>query len=149
MKKTLLATVLAAITTLAMGQSPTAYLCTADKAVGFAFDATNKQWVNRNFRTEEKYMISRSTASDIAWEVKTVGQKYALIFCKKDFNSSGYLFCEGVGTNFRFNNDSLRYMSVYMLGYWTDGKLASKENSFLGKEGSDTPGIEIGKCSPL
>lgn len=85
---------------------------------------------------------------DFAWEVKEVGKKAANIFCKEDFNGIGSLFCGGLGTQFRFNNGSLRFMNTYVIGYWSDANPKDK-SEFMGEEGGNTPGIEIGKCSPL
>jgi len=43
------------------------------------------------------------------------------------------------------NKKNLRFLNAYLIGYVTDGL----ENEITGGEGSNTPNVEIGKCSPL
>lgn len=125
---------------------PETFLCVADKATGFFFDKVKKEWVSTNFRTSAKYLVTPSNQPDVSWEVKQVGEKWAHATCARDFNSNGNLICEGFGTEFRFNRNSLRYMNVYLIGYWSDG---NPKSGVGGEEGGNTPSIEIGKCSPL
>jgi hypothetical protein len=130
----------------AQGAGPETFLCVADKATGFSFNKVTKEWASTNFRASAKHLITRSKQTDVSWEVKEVGDKSAYTICAKDFNSNGNLICQGFGNEFRFNRNSLRYMNVYLIGYWTDG---NPRSSVGGEEGGNTPSIEIGKCSPL
>lgn len=148
MKQKLILVLFGALTTLAHAQAPSGYLCVAEKATGFAFDKGTKQWNQANFRTNNKYLISRSNLKDTAWDIKEVGKQSPSIFCDKDINNIGNLFCEGLGTFFRFNNGTLRYMNAYLMGYWSDANPKDK-SGFVSEEGGNTPHIEIGKCSPL
>jgi len=148
MKQKLILVLFGALTTLAHAQAPSGYLCVADKATGFAFDKGTKQWNQASFRTESKYLISPSTFKGYAWEVKRVGQQFTSAMCKDNFNSVGNLFCGGLGTEFKFSSGSLRYMSAYLIGYWPEANPKAKSDSER-EEGSDTPYIEIGKCSPF
>jgi hypothetical protein len=65
------------------------------------------------------------------------------LFCKDDFNGAGYLFCSGIGDEFRFNRGTLRFVHSFNFG------CIDPPDSFWGKEGEATPFIEIGKCSPV
>ena len=148
MKQKIVLMLIGALGTLAQAQVPSSYLCVAEKASGFAFDKRTKQWDSSTFRVSNKYLISRSKNKDFFWEVKEVGKQAADIVCTKDFNDKGNLFCGGFGSEFRFNSGSLRYMNTYFIGYWSDANPKDKSN-FMGEEGSNTPSMEIGKCSPL
>jgi hypothetical protein len=120
-----------------------AYICLVDKASGFSFNKGTRAWNGTHFNPSDKYLVKRSQPPD-AWEVTKVGQDIAMSSCKNDFNDYGYLFCEGIQP-FRMNRKNLRFLTAYLIGYVHDG-LGS---TGLGPEGSNTPSIEIGKCSPL
>lgn len=144
--------VLAAITGSVFSQTTAleSYLCVADKATGFDFNKTRNEWVQANFRPTNKYVLARSKQPNFAWEVKDFGQTVSSAECRNSFNEVGNLFCSGLGgSDFRFNRNSLRYMKVYLIGYWNDGNPADRASVQLFAEGDNTPSIEIGKCSPL
>lgn len=121
------------------------YLCVAEKSSGFSFDPRIGSWKTATFRTEAKYLIARSKEPGYAFQVTRIGDNYAMANCKEDFNEPGYLFCRELGGEFKFNKKNGRFLTVYSLGYY---------NVVLGvntitDETSDTPSMEIGKCSPL
>lgn len=77
--------------------------------------------------------------------MKEVGSSAPKFFCTHDFE--GYvLSCKGFG-DFIFNRHNNRFLSTYMLGYYSDDP--DQKDSVLGPEGSNTPAMSIGKCSPL
>jgi len=118
------------------------YLCVAEDAVGFSFNKTSKKWERANFKAEDKYLVSKSSEASKGWEVKKIGESSATP-CEGGFDENGFLTCIEL-LDFRMNNKSLRYMVIHRYGYvvkeYPRGKF---------EEGSITPYIEIGKCSPL
>ena len=146
MSKCGLALLFCAASLPALGQELAAsYLCVADSAAGFSFDKANKTWRHANFRTDKKYILSRSKQPGVAWDVKDFGVPVAT--CKSNFNDRGFLFCQGFGYEFRFNKNNSRFMIAYLIGYWSDSPV--QKGSLSSDEGANTPSIEIGKCSPL
>ena len=99
----------------------TSYLCIADKSTGFSFNKTTGEWNPTVFKTTNKYLISKSTSKDMAWDVKNVGESVADTFCEKDFNDMGVLRCLGMKT-FYINRKNGRYIASSPLGYWLDNK---------------------------
>ena len=128
------------------------YLCIADHSTGFAFDKNSKQWSTSGFKSGNKYLISRSKQPGYVWEVKNFGETDTLAACKGDFNDVGVIYCEGFET-FRFSRRNLRFLSIYALGYWNDSVNSSGDKKSdidrMFEEGKNTPGMSIGKCSPL
>jgi len=126
------------------------YICVADKSTGFAFDKISKSWMSANFNVHEgKYLISRVKKRD-AWEVKNVGQKNALIWCKNGFSESGELQCKGPVSFFKMSKKTLRYIMFYTAGYWNEPRKAwDGNNTITMEEGDNTPNVQIGKCSPM
>lgn len=115
----------------------TGYVCIADKAVGFSFDAYSKSWNHANFKvSDSKFVLSKNNAN---WQWKKMGESYP-ISCG-EFNEYGYIRCDSGFTQVSFNKKNLRYMKSYLVGYVNAG--------IAGKEGEDTPLLEIGKCSPI
>ncbi|MEK6803935.1 MAG: hypothetical protein AABZ34_14895 [Nitrospirota bacterium] len=124
-----------------------AYLCVADMSTGFVFDKQNKTWKKAYFTDSTKYMVARSSAdAEGKWEVKEIGQSVAAASCENGFTSLGALNCEGF-LEFRMNKNSLRFLSAYLIGYWTDAIPGNSSDAF--REGGNSPFVEIGKCSPL
>lgn len=121
------------------------YLCTADSATGFAFNKSSNSWEQRTFKASAKYIISKPEDGTTAFVVREIGNSSPVAKCDNDFNKYGYLFCSGLGTDFRFNKDNGRYLSAYLLGYYNvlQGDIQKTDAT------SDTPYVEIGKCSPF
>ena len=119
------------------------YLCVVDKAVGFSYDKVTKEWNNTNFNANSKYLISEGDGSlkDAVWQITEVGNSFPSIGCKRDFNDYGILLCSDLISDFRFNKRNGRFLHTYPIGYY---------NVLPGEdEGTDTPSLEIGKCSPF
>ena len=129
------------------------YFCTTDLATGFAFNKAKKQWVTVSFHETEKFLISRASLAELklgnVWVVKKVGSNTPDFVCPADFTDGGYLHCKGF-SEFTFNRKNNRFLSSYMIGYVTDAIEGTETASaLLGQEGSNTPAIQIGRCSPL
>lgn len=78
-----------------------------------------------------------------------MGNEFPDATCSQDFNEYGVLTCSNM-YEFRFNRNNLRFMAVYMIGYWTDNNPAIPgSSSFKFKEGDNDPAMQIGKCSPI
>lgn len=119
------------------------YLCVAENAAGFSFDESTKNWGYANFKAESKYVLSNQSGEKEGWEVKEIGKSRGTE-CEGGFNESGFIGCKGL-IDFQMNNKSLRYIIVHKYGY----VVSEYSDDGLFKEGSITPYLEIGKCSPL
>jgi hypothetical protein len=42
------------------------YLCVADKATGFNYNSITKEWVQTNFKGDDKYLITKSNSKLIS-----------------------------------------------------------------------------------
>lgn len=137
--------------TLAKGRD--GYFCTTDLATGFTFNKANKQWTTVSFQETDKYLITRASPAELklgnVWVVKKVGSNSPNFVCPEDFNDRGYLSSKGY-SEFTFNRKNNRFLSSYMIGYVTDAIDGNEgTNPIWGPEGSNTPAIKIGRCSPL
>lgn len=130
---------LVATTTLA--QETSKWLCIADAATGFSFDAYRKSWSVARFEVEsQKYILQRPEkgfAPNVLWVVTQLGKSSPEVYCAAEF-SDDELSCRGL-TKFEFSKKTLRFQKIYDLGYVSPA----------GTEGDDTPVITIGRCSPL
>jgi hypothetical protein len=125
-----------------------AYMCLPNNTTGFQYNKILGSWKTADFKTSDKYIVSKSKLPGYAWKVTKYMKIAPMYVCEEDFNNAGYLFCEETG-EFRMNKHNLRYIRTYILGYYNlhvkddDGKVKTED------ERSSTPLIEIGKCSPL
>ncbi len=87
-------------------------------------------------------MISKPDHGTETFVVRKIGQSFPIARCKDDFNKVGFLFCEG-WREFRINRTNGRFIAAFILGYFNVGV------DEITDETSDTPSIEIGKCSPF
>ena len=94
------------------------YFCVADISSGFSYNKTSEKWIISRFNVDDKkYIIKRPKIAGNKWEVVKLGEQIALIVCKEDFNTSGFLFCKGT-SEFKFNKKNLRYLKAYLFGYY-------------------------------
>jgi len=120
------------------------YLCVADMMAGSIYEESTKEWMSAEFKAGgRKWIISPSKDGRNFYDLKKMGDSVALAGCKEDFSSHGFLFCEGVGFYFGFNKHNGRYTRSSVFGYYN---VVPKKNDMTDEE-SDTPVIEIGKCS--
>ena len=126
------------------------YLCVTEKVTGFVYDRASGNWSSTNFNDERQYIVSRSRAQGVAWQVAQVGEVIPSTLCRSDFTHSGNLSCEGPH-QFKMNKANRRFLHAYLMGYWSDhsSETRAMENPFLFKEGENTPFVEIGTCRPL
>ncbi len=117
------------------------WLCIADKSTGFKFE--RGEWRIATFSTaQSKYILrqfpSSADPNKLIYDWVDFGEKrdFALLGCKDNDVS---IICEPLGGDVRFNKKTLRFISYYFIGY------IHADDS----EASDTPLIEIGKCSPI
>lgn len=123
----------------ANAQSGAAYLCVADKATGFVYNQNTDKWDFSQFNvTDSKYTLSQKNGN---WVWKKFGEKSYPVECQGDFNQAGFLFCS-FAEEVSINIQTMRFMSVYKFGY-----VVPKHR--LKEQGSDTPLIEIGRCSAI
>jgi len=120
------------------------YICFPDHRTGFKYDASSKNWEQANFKSDHKYIISKSDDKRFTFEVKETGKNFPTFSCKEGFNEHGYLMCQGIG-EFKFNKKNGRYILTFSVGYYN----VLPDTDFSTDEKSDTPYIEIGKCSPF
>jgi len=118
------------------------YLCVPDKATGFRFDFVTKEWEQASFVADAKWRVepapdARHPAAVAIFRVEPNLRTYQ---CDGGFTAGlGVLECSASGLGeFNFNRKNLRYIRSSMGGYY-DG----------GDNNSNTPLIEIGRCSPL
>jgi len=143
---------------------PTAqkYLCVADKATGFHFNAKTKSWEPTHFTTDKKWLLGPMDPS-VAKSLWThssppprvglteVGQSVPGLFCS-DFNEFGLLGCSGFITLevFELNRSNGRYVRSSFSGYVELGlPLGFPAGTKITDATSDDTLIEIGKCSPI
>jgi len=121
------------------------YLCVAEHSTGFSYDKATKEWKNTNFKTSTNYLVSKADGTKYAWQVTEIGKTRPSFRCESDFDEYGYLSCSGIGGDLNFNKKNGRFLHSYLIGYY----IVLPEVNKLTDEGSDTPFIEIGKCSPF
>lgn len=85
------------------------YFCVADISAGFRF--VGARWENAQFRTENKYIVSRSSnpSNSGKWEIKETGQTLPSAICDDEFSEKGGLHCSGF-VEFRMNKKNLRFL---------------------------------------
>jgi hypothetical protein len=121
------------------------YLCVSESSAGFRYDKQTKTWKGTNFRTDDKYLIAPSKSPNYAFQVTRVGESSPAVSCDNGFNEPGYLHCEGIGGEFKFNRRNGRFLFAFVTGYFN----VIPSLNDITDETSDTPFIEIGKCSPF
>ena len=122
------------------------YLCVADLATGFRLNPTTKRWEIAKFSVDSvRYIVSKSKDIDYALEIKELGDKISYYHAKKGFDpeGGGAMFSSAFG-EFIVNIKTGRYIHYYRVGYVHGDTLLRGQ-----KIPSDTPLIEIGKCSPF
>lgn len=143
------ATILAvSLSVIASPASAETWLCLAEKATGFGYDAASKEWKSADFGTaRDRYIVKPSPNKEWVYEVRRFGTATTLLpdaWCKADFAAGTFLHCTGVLAEFKFNRKTGRFLKSYLAGYWS---YAPGVNAT--QEGADTPTIEIGTCSAV
>jgi hypothetical protein len=141
--KEIFAAGLAFLTVVTPAHAADQYLCVPDKAVGFAYNKTTKQWESMHLKTSQ-FVIAPSKDGKAAYTVTDIGDKYLPGYCDKDFTDVGMLFCDTFGGDLKFNRVSGRFLRVFYLAYYNVGIPGPATET---DEDSGTPMIEIGKCA--
>lgn len=127
------------------------YFCTTTMQAGLTYDKATKQWSSARFVAKAKLVLRRPNADEDKlsgtpkplWIVVKHGANDLIpaAWCPKDFDEDN-LYCQGIGTEFKFNRKKLRFLTTYEVGYWSwiEG---------ISKEGEDTPAIGGGPCSRI
>ena len=121
--------------------APVRYLCVADQSAGMAF--RNNSWQATVFKTDDKFIVAASSRPGVAFDVTRVGENFASYRCSAAFDQYDYLDCDGVG-QFRMNRKNNRFISTYVIGYLPVGIAPD-----ITDRTSDTPSMNLGKCSPF
>ena len=131
------------------------YLCVTEHATGFSYNENTKEWKSATFKADSKYIITKSDEKEYSFKVTKVGEDSPFYQCEKGINKFGYLFCKGIVGEFKFNRLNGRFLATHPYGYFDviPKHMRSFEDKaklipFTDKD-SDTPSMEIGKCSPF
>ena len=119
------------------------YICAADRSTGFIYKDNEWQAVNFDV-SQNRYLVRKATEDDShsssPWLYGEFGQSILGGQCDEPF-STGLMICRSAGQDFRVNISKMRYQLYYWVGYIISNDTSSHR--------SDTPYIEIGRCSPL
>ncbi len=114
--------------------SQQAYICVQNLSTGFSYNSNSKTWERTAFKVDEEKKLLKKIPS--GWKWSNFGSNYGHE-CG-EINNSGFLNCNTLFGELRFNRNTLRFVETYTVGY-TDGVNSN----------SNTPNISIGTCSPL
>ena len=121
------------------------YLCISELSTGFSYNETSKSWERTNFKAVGEYIISKSKDGIDKYKVTRLGKNVAFLKCKDDFNKRGTLSCKAFVENLFFNKNNGRFIYIFPFGFINVLPEINKKTD----ETSDTPYMEIGKCSPF
>ena len=119
------------------------YVCAADKSTGFIYK--DNEWQTVNFDvSQNRYLVRKATDGDShstsPWLYGEFGQSILGGQCDEPL-TTGLMNCRSAGQDFRMNIKSMRYQLYYWVGY-----VISHDTRI---HRTNTPYIEIGRCSPL
>jgi hypothetical protein len=151
MKRTIFASAILVITLFGTAMASStyahdAYLCIAEASGGVGWNKTEGKWEGSGFPTGEKYIFRRAKPEDgITWEPRVgvwglfeLGHKNPLAYCYNEFPENQYQTCDDHLWILEISLETLRF-KLYYPGNYTDPK----------NEGSDTPTVTVGTCSPI
>jgi len=121
------------------------YLCIADQSIGFEYNKIAKQWGGARFEAGSKYVISKSKDPNAAFQITEGGVSSPIGLCGQGFDDAGYLVCNIVFGTFTFHKSNGRFIRSNPFGYAEVGP----DSIVKSDEETDTPYMEIGKCSPF
>lgn len=143
-------------------EEATAYFCIEAASAGMSFNQNTMKWDSTRFQTGRKFILRKPKQTTIGGETNWFEDKNAkwvfanfddtldVIACMDDFNDVGYLRCESVFVALTFSKETMRYQTISQYGYvLSKGKRKDKSVPFSLGEGSQSPSIHIGTCSPL
>ena len=123
-----------------------AYLCIAEASGGVGYNKTLGKWQGSAFPTEDKYIFRRAKPGDEitfrpmpgVWGLFEFGKTNPIVYCYKEFPENQYQYCEEFLFKLEISLKTLRFQ-LYCPGNYIDPKV----------EGSDTPFVTVGTCSPI
>jgi len=134
---------------ISVGYADDAYLCVTRMVTGFSYDKARHSWHATDSQAGRKYLVSRSRAQGVRWEVLPVGDIVPSALCKEGFSKAGTLTCRGFD-EFKMNRNNGRFIHAYLVGYWTDNHGGGRrEDPSLFAEGENAPFLEMGECSAM
>lgn len=133
-----------ALSVLAADAAASRWLCSPSLTVGFKFEPSSSVWQSEFFENGPAFVISEANeADDVDPGTQFVGTRLGAAFpdirCTSGFSAAGYLSCSGGLTHLLFNRNSLRYQTVYWVGFVSSNPKTDTTN--------DTPHTEIGECA--
>jgi len=155
LQSALVATLTAALSTMANAETGAEWLCKAKHAAGFVYKAG--QWSSTTFQETNEYIIRplteeerEDTFTKIIWPDSNYGifrQGSTSVYfgCTESFSGVGYLYCGGHTSYFGFSNRNLRFVHsqqgqyVAVVPGLTD----------ITNESANTSYIEIGTCQKI
>jgi len=125
------------------------FLCVTEKATGFYYRESSRSWETADFRVGTKYVASPSDEKGYKFIVTELGKPKILATskCEYGFNMVNHLVCDFGYTTFLMNKVNGRFIRASHGGYFN----YDPTNPFMGADESksDTPVMEIGKCSEI
>jgi hypothetical protein len=112
------------LSTTIYGKSSTGWLCISEKATGFKYDKSTKEWRPTNFNVSlEKFLVRPRTPDDLdllgmvnpgddAWSVAEIGRDIG--YAWRGFNEYNVLYCEGIGSEFTFSKQNLKFQDYHI-----------------------------------
>ena len=121
------------------------YLCIADKSTGFYYNKDTKEWESTSFKTDDKFILKKAKEDSDVVTVEgakvgdliyhNFGSSFPFGYCTEIGGWENTYDCKIMGGGIaKFSANKMTFLKVYTYGYW---------------RGTDTPYMEIGKCSPL
>ena len=126
------------------------YLCVADLATGFRYNQNNESWEESSFKLKKsRYLISLREKGS-GYDVKRFSGPDVMSRCKDDFDEIGSLSCKGT-FDIKFNKVNGRFILTYSFGYFNVIPESKIDSDLIRQsdQGSETPFMEIGRCSAV
>jgi hypothetical protein len=134
------------VTAIPAQASAQTWLCIADMTTGFGFDKTTKRWKETSYSPEEsRYIVTPSNKPEWEYLVMEFGSDDTIPYatCRDGPTRYGFISCDALFGEFKFNKNNLRYVRTSVVGY------AEITPTTPTKDGDDAPVIEIGRCSKI
>ena len=134
---------------------PTEWICVAEQATGFKYDAVTKTWSTTIFEANTKYIVRRPEINETKLPDKLIPPYIWCEFGKQcDWESrqcqhppsedTGLMVCGSDLDHFAINTKLLRMQRYYGSGYLNQGV-----GLFEDAKHPDDVAVEVGTCSPL
>lgn len=123
------------------------YLCQSTQISGFVFQSSSGKWIGDGNAADNIYRVSKTADKaginiGTVWTVHESTKDFGMA-CNEDFDEQGFLFCSGLGGNFKMNNKTLRFRHLIDIGYVVERYTNSQP------EGKYSPQMRIGECKKM